>query len=78
MLEKLLREIRAGSTLQTTTLAARLGTSVAMVQAMLEELERMGLLHQVPTGCSTSSCGGCPMTGGCADPGRVWMLKKTA
>ena len=74
MLEKLLREIQAGSTLQTTTLAARLGTSVTIVQAMLEELERMGRLRQVPVGCSDTSCGGCPLSGGCADPGRVWML----
>ncbi len=78
MLERLLSEIQEGGTLQPAVLAARLDTSVAMVQAMLEELERMGLLRPIEASCGEQACGGCPMVSACsARPGangRVWML----
>ncbi len=81
MLEKLLAEIRAGGTLQPAALAVKLNTSVGLVEMMLEDLERRGVITQVNTACG-EPCGGCPMVGECAitsPHGRLWMLaRKTA
>ena len=57
MLEQLLNEIRKGGTLQPALLARRLDLSTAMVEAMLADLQRMGVLQQVDTACS-EPCGG--------------------
>jgi hypothetical protein len=82
MLEKLLDEIRSNGTMQPGKLAERLDTSVQMVQAMLAELERMGLLRQIDSACH-DSCNGCQLGNMCATQGsqkqRLWMLaqKKT-
>ncbi|HEX9019341.1 MAG TPA: FeoC-like transcriptional regulator [Anaerolineaceae bacterium] len=77
MLEDLLKYIREGGTLQPAALAAKLRVSTAMVEMMLEDLERRGLLAQVTQNCS-EPCGGCPMVGECAvtgAQGRMWMLR---
>ncbi len=74
MLEQLLTELRKGGTLAPAKLAARLNLSVEMVEAMLVNLEAIGLLRQVDTHCETS-CGGCPMEGGCgtgSGASRLW------
>lgn len=79
MLEKLLNEIREGGSLQPATLAARLNISVGLVEMMLEDLERRGLLTQVNVDCD-EPCGGCPMVGECAinsPKGRLWMLARS-
>ncbi len=76
MLEKLLVEIRKGGTLQPAALAARLGVSAGLVEIMLEDLERRGMIAQVNTNCG-EPCGGCPLVGECAvagPQGRMWML----
>jgi hypothetical protein len=76
MLEKLLAEIRAGGTLQPAALAEKLNTSVGLVEMMLEDLERRGVITQVNASCG-EPCGGCPMVGECAiasPQGRLWML----
>ncbi len=78
MLEKLLSEIRDGGTLQPAVLAARLNISVGLVEMMLEDLERRGMLAQVNTSCG-EPCGGCPLVGECAisgPQGRMWMLAR--
>jgi len=79
MLEKLLHEIRQGGTLQPVALAARLNTSTILVEMMLEDLERRGMLTQIKESCGGSSCGGCSLGGSCAGPAspakRVWTLK---
>ncbi len=78
MLEKLLDEIRSGGTLQPAALAARLNVSPGLVEMMLEDLERRGLLTQVNASCS-EPCGGCPLVGECAitnPQGRMWMLNR--
>ena len=80
MLEKLLQEIRSGGTFQPAALAAKLNISVGMVEMMLEDLERRGIITQVNASCGESSCGGCPLVGDCGiaggTPGRMWMLAK--
>ena len=67
MLEQLLTEIRRGGTLEVGALAARLDTSPRLVQAMLEHLERSGLLSAY-LGCA-DGCQGCSLKGSC-DPSR--------
>jgi predicted transcriptional regulator len=78
MLERLLNEIRKGGTLQPGMLAERLNLSTAMVEAMLADLERRGMLQQVDTRCS-EPCGGCPLVSSCStgDRGRLWMLARS-
>lgn len=76
MLEKLMAEIRSGGTLQPASLAVKLNTRVELVEMMLEDLERRGLLVQVNTTCD-EPCGGCPLVGDCAvknPQGRMWMV----
>ena len=58
-------EIRAGGTLEASTLAVRLKTSPQMIEAMLEHLRRSGLLHAYET-CG-DGCQGCGLKQPC-DP----------
>jgi hypothetical protein len=64
MLEKLLVEIQTSGTLHTAVLANRLGTSVAMVEAMIGGLKRRGLLREVSLN-GEAACGGCPLATSC-------------
>ena len=78
MLEQLVAEIRAGGTLETSRLAARLGTSPQLVEAMLEHLQRSGLI-QAYAACG-DGCRGCSLRDACAnEPGRqrlhLWQSK---
>lgn len=84
MLEKLLAEIRSGGTFETGVLAARLGTTPALVEAMLEHLQRSGYLRPYPAGergtgetCG-DACGGCSLKSACkaahpTDGVRLWQ-----
>jgi len=65
MLEKLLNEIHSGGTTTSTALAQRLGTSVEMVTAMLEHLNRLGLLKDYQPACGDSACTGCNLSSVC-------------
>ncbi len=76
MLEKLLAEIRSGGTFETGGLAARLGTTPALVEAMLEHLQRAG--HLRPYDTCGDACGGCSLKEGCksahqTDGVRLWQ-----
>lgn len=77
MFEQLLKEIQAGGTLETSTLAARLGTTPYMVEAMLEHLQRTGAI-QAYVSCS-DSCLGCSLQDGCGKASqskiRLWQSK---
>jgi hypothetical protein len=73
MLEKLLDEIRAGGTLESGRLAALLGTSTQMVEAMLEHLQRAGYLRAYQA-CG-DGCGGCSLKGECKLPQSQHALK---
>lgn len=64
MLERLLAEIRAGGTLEVGALAERLDATPELVAAMLDHLERLGLLRPYE-GCA-SVCEGCSLRGACA------------
>lgn len=75
MLEKLLQEIRAGGTLETGTLAAKLGTTPQIVGVMLEHLQRSGLIQNY-VNCG-DGCGACNVRGDCNKPAqsavRLWQ-----
>ena len=77
MLEQLVNEIRAGGTLETGALAARLGTTPQLVEAMLSHLQRSGLI-QAYAGCS-DGCLGCSLQDACKKPSpgaiRLWQSK---
>ncbi len=76
MLKQLINEIRAGGTLETRALAARLGTTPQLVEAMLEHLQRSGLI-QAYAGCN-DGCQGCNLQNACRKtPGtiRLWQSK---
>jgi predicted transcriptional regulator len=63
MLEKLLAEIKNGSTRSVDELAVRLNTTPAMIQAMLTHLEKLNLIHQYQS-CG-ESCSGCSIKDYC-------------
>jgi Mn-dependent DtxR family transcriptional regulator len=76
MLEKLLAEIRSGGTFETGALAAKLGTTPALVEAMLNHLQRSGHIH--PYDACNNSCGGCSLKKECkaappANAVRLWQ-----
>lgn len=73
MLKQLLSEIRRGGGLETNVLAARLGTSPQLVAAMLEHLQRMGMIKDYVS-CD-DGCGGCSLKGTCSakPPVRLWQ-----
>ena len=63
MLEKLLSEIKAGSTHSINELAVKLNTTPAMVQAMLVHLEKLNIIRQYRS-CGVS-CSGCSIKDQC-------------
>ncbi len=72
MLEQLLKAIRAGGALDAAQLAARLNTTPELVRAMLEHLQRIGLLSDA-SACAGSGCEGCSLSGNCRPAAlRVW------
>ncbi len=77
MLERLLHEIRAGGTLETNALASRLGTSPQLVEAMLEHLQRSGLIQDY-VNCG-EGCQGCGLRDACNTQTRsairLWQSK---
>ena len=76
MLEELAKEIRAGGTLETGALAARLGTTPQLVEAMLEHLQRSGLI-QAYVNCS-DGCLGCSLQEACKRPGTLRLWQSTS
>jgi len=77
MLEQLVKEIRAGGTLETGDLAARLGTTPQLIEVMLEHLQRTGLI-QAYVRCN-DGCQGCSLQDACKKPApgtiRLWQTK---
>lgn len=73
-LERLVGLLRSGKVHSLAGLAAELGTSPALVEAMLEDLVRRGYLREVPGACCTGQCRGCALSDTCAvgAPGRAW------
>lgn len=77
MLEQLVKEIRAGGTLEIGELATRLGTTAQLIEVMLEHLQRSGLI-QAYVSCS-DGCSGCSLQDACrkSDSGTVRLWQTT-
>jgi predicted ArsR family transcriptional regulator len=71
----LVEKIHSGGTMEVSALAAELGTSPAMIEAMLEHLQRQGIVRRC--GQSSEACSACGLGATCAiEPGRairVWQ-----
>lgn len=74
MLENLLQLVAEGGVHSYEDLTKRLAISQPFLEAMLEDLARLGYLRSVGDGCE-EQCGACHH-GGCsiAGPGRLWTL----
>ncbi len=73
MLSALLAELRSGGTFETRDLAARLGTTPALMEAMLEHLQRLGQVRTYKP-CS-DACRGCSLKEGCTSVDRAGGLR---
>lgn len=74
MLKLLLTTVACGRIGNTAELAAVIGASPAMVEALIAELERRGLLQRA--GECGAVCNGCPTEVACGDKAQAgaWML----
>ena len=78
MLRELVHLVDQQPVLQVDELAQRLHTTPALVQAMLETLERQGVLRSLAPTCGLdTSCAACPLNGMCRlqrqTPPTVWF-----
>ena len=77
MLEQLVKEIRAGGTLEVNSLAAHLNTSSQIVEAMLDHLQRSGLISAYVS-CG-EGCQGCGLKEACgtkpSNGVRLWQSR---
>ena len=74
MLEELLRLVAEGGVHSYEDLIGRLAVSEPLLEAMLEDLARLGYLRAVSDTCA-GHCAGCSI-GSCSvtGPGRLWAL----
>ena len=74
MLKDLLQLIARGGVRRYEDLTQELAITQPLLEAMLEDLARLGYLRAVGATCDTK-CKSCPM-GGCsiAGPGKLWTL----
>lgn len=76
MLEKLLQLIEQGGSLTPVTLARQLNTTPGMVEMMMDELTRRGLLKatEFSKNCDSESCGACYLANTChQNRQKIWM-----
>jgi hypothetical protein len=75
MLNRLLEILRDGGSHRVSDIARALGTTTELVEAMIEDLTRMGHLKQVAGECG-ETCASCSLRGMCTAEasGRVWTL----
>ena len=75
MLNQLLELLQSGGTHRVADLAHELDTTPDLVEAMLEDLGRMGYLKRMGGACG-DGCGGCSLAGLCSagSDGQVWTL----
>lgn len=81
MLDRLLDLLQEGGTHRIGDLAEELSTTYELVEAMLEDLERMGYVRRAKSECC-GACSACPVSDVCAaggsPPGRdgtkIWVL----
>jgi hypothetical protein len=74
-LDRLLAVLREGGLVTMDQLAGQLDVTVAMLEAMIADLVRLGYLKSLQSGCS-GSCSGCSAQGACSlvGGGQTWTL----
>jgi hypothetical protein len=74
VLKRILATVADGNIGNTTELAAATGISAAMIEAVVGDLERRGLLQRA--GACGSGCGACATESACASKAQAsaWML----
>lgn len=74
MLKRLVRAVSLGRAGNTRELADEIGVSQAVVEAMMDELVRRGLVQRASE-CSPG-CGDCPVSPVCGsrNAGGIWVL----
>jgi hypothetical protein len=78
MLKKLLDLINQGGSLTPITLAQKLDTTPTMVEMMIDELTRRGMLKvsEFEKNCDSESCGSCYLAKTCHSKAqRVWTSR---
>jgi len=77
MLERLLQAISGGQAFRLEDLAHQLDAPLALVEVMMENLEQMGYLLALETGCKRA-CAGCSSGATCAIIGerKIWALSE--
>lgn len=83
MLNRLLELLRRGGARRVEELARELDTTPQLVEAMLEDLARMGYLKRLSAQCS-EACAECPMSNMCVaggpssgpSQGEIWVLRE--
>ena len=75
LLSQLLHLVGSGGLQSSRDLAAKLGTSVELVDSMFDELVRAGYLQEVQAGCG-QSCRSCTASATCklGVGARIWTL----
>jgi DNA-binding Lrp family transcriptional regulator len=77
MLEQLLNNIRSSGTVSPVELGRRMNIDPRMVEVLLEDLQRRGILRnfEMQSNCNSDACGGCPVSGGCKSvKPRIWEI----
>jgi len=77
MLEQMVDLIRKSGTISPAELSHKMNIDQHMVEALLEDLQRRGLLHNlvIESGCINDGCDGCQLSGGCNQKQpRIWEI----
>lgn len=78
MMERLVDLLREGGARRVDELAREMETTPQLVELMLNDLARMGILRQADKACSRG-CAGCSLAGKCTSGSgvRSWALTET-
>ena len=76
MFAQLLEEIRSGGTLEVNALAAKLNTTPELITAMLDHMQRLGLIEAYAS-CA-DGCQGCTLSDACTRKEAVHLWQSTA
>jgi hypothetical protein len=77
MLGQMLDLIQKSGTTSPAELSHKMNIDQHMVEALLEDLQRRGLIHNlvIESGCNNDGCDGCQLSGGCKhDQPRIWEI----
>jgi hypothetical protein len=77
LLEQILDLIRKSGTISPVELSHKMNIDTRMVQVLLEDLQRRGLLHNlvIESSCVNAGCDGCQLSSGCNhNQARVWEI----